>query len=123
MIETKTANIYIKDGVLFLVYKDKAVIGINEIRENLEARIKLQGGEKVLAFVDVRKVWSYSEEARALVGGNEFKDITLAMAVVVGYSLPVKIIANFFMRFNKPNYPTKLFKKEENAIKWLKNYR
>mgnify|MGYP001055441327 CR=1 FL=1 len=123
MVETKTAKIYLKDDILFLIYNQKAEIGIDEIEENLEKRIELQENKKMLTFVDVREVWEYSSEARALVGGDKFKAITTAMAVVVGYSLPVKIVANFFMKINKPNYPTKLFKKEESAIKWLNSFK
>jgi hypothetical protein len=123
MIETKTAQIYLKNDILYLTYNEKSVIGIEEIKENLEARIKLQEAKRVLTFVDVREVWEYSPEARAIVGGDDFKAITIAMAVVVGYALPIKIIANFFMKINKPNYPTKLFKNEENAIKWLNSFK
>jgi hypothetical protein len=123
MIETKTAQIYLKNDILYLTYNEKSVIGIEEIKENLDARLKLQEAKKVLTFVDVREVWEYSPEARAIVGGDDFKAITIAMAVVVGYALPIKIIANFFMKINKPNYPTKLFKNEENAIKWLNSFK
>jgi hypothetical protein len=123
MIETKTAQIYLKNDILYLTYNEKSVIGIEEIKENLDARLKLQEAKKVLTFVDVREVWEYSPEARAIIGGDDFKAITIAMAVVVGYALPIKIIANFFMKINKPNYPTKLFKNEENAIKWLNSFK
>lgn len=122
-IETQTALIHIQNDILFLIYKEKADIGIEEITENLEARKKLQEHKKMLTLVDVREVWNYSDDARKIVSGDEFKKITLAMALVVGYSLPVKIVANFFMKINKPNYPTKLFKSEEKALEWLENFK
>ncbi len=42
-----------------------------------------------------------------------------ATAVVVD-TLAYKLIANFYLKFNKPKRPYKVFSKEEEAIKWLK---
>lgn len=123
MLETKTANIYIKDEIVHLVYKKGANVSLEAIEENLKAKIAIQKGKAMKTLVDVRAVWQYSDEAREVVSSKRFQKITIAMAVVVvGYSLAIKMIANFFMRINKPVTPTKLFKKEANAIEWLKNY-
>lgn len=73
-------------------------------------------------LVDVRGVWNYSDEARQIVSSESFKKITVAMALVVGYSSPTRMVANFFMRINKPVTPTKLFTNKKSAKKWLKNY-
>jgi hypothetical protein len=32
------------------------------------------------------------------------------------------IIGNFYLKFNKPGRPTKIFKNEEDAITWLKTF-
>tara|TARA_R110001592_G_scaffold45282_5_gene144879 strand:- start:2110 stop:2481 length:372 start_codon:yes stop_codon:yes gene_type:complete len=123
MTETKTANIYIEDDIVYLIYKAKADVGVDEIEENLNVKTKMQQGKAMKTLVDVREVWQYSKEAREVVSSKRFKKITIAMAVVVGYSLPVKIIANFFMKINKPITPTKLFNNKETALKWLIDYK
>jgi hypothetical protein len=33
-----------------------------------------------------------------------------------------KFIGNFYLRFNKPGRPTKIFSNHEDAIKWLKTF-
>jgi len=121
MTETRTAIIYIEKDIIFLTYKEKADVGVEEIEENIKVKTEMQKGKPMKTLVDVRGVWQYSDEARKIVGGEEFKKITIAMAVVTGKSLPIKMIANFFMRINKPLTPTKLFGTKEKALLWLKN--
>ncbi len=36
--------------------------------------------------------------------------------------LPQKIVGNFFLKFDKPARPTKIFTKEEEAVEWLKQF-
>lgn len=44
-----------------------------------------------------------------------------ADAFMVG-STGFRLIANFYLRVNKPERPTKMFVDEKEAIKWLKTY-
>jgi hypothetical protein len=37
-------------------------------------------------------------------------------------STAIKLIANFYLKVNKPERPTKLFTNENEAIKWLSNF-
>jgi glutaredoxin len=37
-------------------------------------------------------------------------------------SIAMRIIANFYLKINKPQRPTKMFTHEEEAIKWLKTF-
>lgn len=37
-------------------------------------------------------------------------------------SAVIKLIANFYLKFNKPERPTKMFIHENEAIKWLKTF-
>ncbi|MBL4593591.1 MAG: hypothetical protein JKX68_07230, partial [Flavobacteriales bacterium] len=54
---------------------------------------------------------------------KEVVDMSIAMAILAGTSLPATIIGNFFIKFNKPAVPTKLFKSEEKALAWLETHR
>jgi len=44
------------------------------------------------------------------------------MAILAGDSLASSIIGNFYIKFNNPSIPTKLFKTEDEALDWLKKY-
>ena len=60
-----------------------------------------------------------TKEARDNAVKIEDESMLAASAVVVD-NLPYKLIANFYLKFNKPKRPYKVFSKEEDAIKWLK---
>lgn len=123
MLETKTATIFIEQDIVFLIYKEKADVGVDEINENIEAKIKLQKGIPMRTIVDVRRVWQYSDEARKIVSSSRFNKITTAMAVVTGHSLPIRMVGNFFMKINKPITPTKLFTSKEEGLSWLRTFK
>ena len=62
-----------------------------------------------------------SAEVREYVASEPRSKLVTADAFIVN-SLPQRIIANFYLKWNKPVRPTKMFDKEEEAIEWLKNY-
>ena len=37
-------------------------------------------------------------------------------------SIVLKLIANFYLKFNKPERPTRMFTNEKEAIKWLRTF-
>lgn len=41
MVETTTANIYIEDDIVFLIYKEKVDVDVFEIEENLKAKAEI----------------------------------------------------------------------------------
>jgi hypothetical protein len=61
---------------------------------------------------------SITKEARDNAVKIEDQSMLAASAVVVD-SLPYKLIANFYLKFNKPKRPYKVFSKQEEAINWL----
>ena len=44
---------------------------------------------------------------------------SLGASAVIVNNLAYKLIANFYMRFNKPKRPFKTFSNEKDAIEWL----
>lgn len=49
----------------------------------------------------------------------EILPIRKKIAIVVN-NMPTRIIANFFVKFNRPQTPTKVFNDYNKAIEWLK---
>lgn len=121
-IETSTAFYYIEDNVLFMRGKKGADINLHEAIKGVEARKKLQQGEKMLVLIDTSKVFQSSKEARDYGAKKEVTDMSLAMAILAGNSLASIMIGNFFIKFNNPAIPTKLFKSETDALEWLKSF-
>lgn len=64
------------------------------------------------------KYGSISSEARETSASMEVNHNAIAKAVVVP-SLGQRLVANFFIKFNKPPTTIKIFSNEEDARKWL----
>lgn len=77
----------------------------------------------MLVLVDNRKIWQISEAANKYSVSKEVGDLSIAMALLSGSSLPTRLISNFFIKFNKLHCPTRMFKSEEKARKWLLSFK
>ena len=108
------------DGIVKLICftRDET---IEKAREALDAFKIISEGKKIPLLVDNRQQKSISREARMFYSGKEFTDQLTALAFVVESTIS-KVLANFYLGLNKPPYPTRLFTKEDEAIKWLKTY-
>lgn len=62
-----------------------------------------------------------SPEAREVVSSSEITDQIVADAIVTEH-YSHQMSSNFFVRFNQPHRPTKLFKTIEDARAWLKDF-
>ena len=59
-----------------------------------------------------------TEEARRYAAAN-VPEGRIAEAIIIG-SLPVRIMGNFYLKFHKPEVPTRMFDDREEALKWLR---
>ena len=123
VIETTIATFEIKDDILYLILKKDANVDLENVIEAVEARKEIQKGKKMLVLVDNRDVWQVTKEANVYSSSKEVGELSIAMALLSGASLPVMLISNFFMRFNKLHSPTKIFRDEDKAIEWLNQFK
>lgn len=117
-IETSVANHFIKDNILYIVFKEGADVSIEDMEESKQARLSLQQNRNMKVLVDSRGLYHITEEARVYAAQDENAQLSIAMAIVSN-SLPIKILTNFFIKFNKPNTPTKMFTDIDTAENWL----
>lgn len=75
----------------------------------------------ITALVDITGLKkSPKKEVRDYLASNdEIIEKSNASAILTGSNL-TKIMGNIFMKFSRPQYPTKLFTDEEKALEWLK---
>lgn len=121
-IETTSALLELRSDYLYIAFKEDAVVELEHVIENKKVRERIQRGKKMLVLGDIRKVWSVTKEAQGYLSSKEVTDLNIAMAILTK-SLTTVLLANFFITFNKPAVPTKLFKNEEKAIKWLRSFK
>ena len=123
-IDLKTAQIYKDDdGIVHVKYKDEIEVDVEAVKKHIEAIIKLANGQEVCVLLDARNVNSQvTSEAREYASTNkEYENTRKAYAIVVN-SLANKLVANFYIKFNKPAKPSRVFNNKKEAMDWLKEF-
>ena len=121
-IRTRIAELtYDKDRILRVKLFDDAEIELEDAIQNYEATIAITQGEKFLVMVDATSNVSVSKEARAFVALTKENEKRIAEAFITT-SVANKLVGNFYINFNKPKTPTKIFSSETDAIKWLESF-
>lgn len=123
-IELETANVYLQaSGILRIDLLHNAEISLEAARNNAEACIQLAQGQPRPFLINALDATSgYTAEARVfLAQHNPLCEIRSAQAIVVN-TLPAKLIANFYLNYNKPDNPGKVFEAIGDATRWLEHY-
>ncbi len=122
-ILTGKSEIWIdEEGILRLSPVDGAEIDLEEVKTCFEhyRQLGLQK-KKTLQLVDGRVSIHMTTEARDYVAKHAH-DYFIASAVI-STSLPVRLLINFFNAFYKGAIPLRMLKTEEEALRWLRNFR
>jgi hypothetical protein len=121
-VETSIAFLEIKNEVLYINIKEGANLSLEAAIENVLARKKLQKGKKMLILLDSRNAWQITNETREYAAKKEVTDLNIAMAILTGDSLTERLTNNFYIKFNKPASPAKIFNSEAKALAWLATF-
>ena len=119
-ITTRTCTLTY-DSIVRGVFLDGAEVVYEDAVENVAATARLTGGRRAPVLVDLRKCRSQSAEARAYLAGPHANEVTLALALVMENPLS-RMLGNFFMGFNRPPVPVRLFTKVAAAEAWLRTF-
>jgi hypothetical protein len=109
------------DGIIHTHFYGEMEIDVDHVREINTVCGEMTQGKRVPMLIDGDQLTIPSEEARNYVAEKDSNPYSLAEAFIVK-SLPQKLIANFFMRFNKPGRPTRMFTNVDEALNWLKGF-
>lgn len=91
------------------------------MKEFLEV-IKELGGEKAFCnLIIIKDFVQIDSEARKFSASEEANIYTIAEAFIIK-SNALRIVGNFYIRFNKLVRPTRMFTNEEEATAWLKTF-
>ena len=110
-----------EDGILHIKILEGAHITIEKSKKYYDLSRQLLGDKKALVLVDGSMKFTITKEARIFAASAEASAYRVASAVVTN-SIINKLIVNWYIRFNKPVVPTKLFSSKESALKWLKTF-
>ncbi len=113
---------YRDDGVVVYEQKNVDELLVEDIIEGDEYCNKISQGQPLLRLVIIDKFISTDPEVRAYAASKNRDKFVLADALVI-QSQAMKIIANFYLRFNKPSRPTKIFTDREEGLNWLLSFK
>lgn len=117
-LDTPVASLILDNNILYVKMKE----GINLDRPEMEALLKqaieLTQPDKYYAIIDTRAQYDSTVEARNFYAESDYSKYRYADAFIVN-SLPMRLLVNFFITFNKPKIPSKMFNTKEEALKWI----
>lgn len=111
-----------QDGHLYIRIRDGQELDVEDIKALLEAKTQLLGDEPHTTVFIAGTNSSISNEARVFASSEEAYQGAIAKTIVAK-CLSTRLMGNFFIRFNNPPAPTKLFSTEEEAVQWLNQVR
>ncbi|MDF2452761.1 MAG: hypothetical protein K0S26_2265 [Bacteroidota bacterium] len=119
-LDFKAFNIALKsNGIVYVLFKDDCLINIELQNKLLHFYRDITGGKLMpFIFLAAENV-SITKEAKENAIFIEDQSMVGASAVVVN-NFAYKLIANFYLKINKPRRPYKVFSNEQDAVKWLK---
>lgn len=109
------------DGIMTYSLKSNMTLKLADAKAIVEATGKLGGGKKYPLLIVAGNFTLVDTEVRQYASSVEGNIHTIASGIVVN-NLAQKLLGNAYIKFNKPPTPTRLFTKEEEAVKWLKTF-
>jgi hypothetical protein len=119
LIETACAIVELApNGILYVRIKEDAQINIDEVDAIDNAIISLSGGAPCFILV-IPGVGSNADNEARQHAANRRKEKRIVAEAIVVSNLPLRMLANFYIRFNKPKQKVKVFSSEEDGLEWL----
>lgn len=109
-----------EDGILHVRYPQDFNLTLDVMERVHERRLEVTSEPcPVLVYADT--VASAEYEAQQFASREDVAELVIGMAIIVK-SVFTRAMADLFMRFHKPPYPVRLFRNEESAMLWLRQY-
>ena len=118
----KTTHVLIESGIIKITVKENETIEEKDVADMHKVNLQLSEGKNFGVLLNaVSNFFTVSPKSRELLASKEYCKSRLATAFVLN-SLAIKLMGNFFITFNNPSSPTKLFNNEKEALIWLRKF-
>jgi len=124
LVDNEAIRVWKKDGIVFCEYKPNLYVDMKVAKLTVESRQLATGGKDLPVFVDIRNLNRVEEEARKYLASKEAGENIKALAIIKAGFI-VNLFANWFLKIDKPPFPTKLFtgSQMEMAVRWLELFK
>ena len=118
-VESTASYFWLDDaGILVIVNKPVALHTKENAEEGVALAMEMSTGIPRPLLIDITDIKSMSRDAREIYAKVSAEERVEAVALVTRSAMS-RILGNFFMSFNRPSVPIKLFNDADTARKWL----
>lgn len=110
-----------QDNIVYVTFKEGVTLDVPMQYRMLEKYNEICDGKKLPFIFDAMDHVTITKEARDNATKIEHLSPVFATAVIAN-TLAYKLIASFYIKFNKPKGPFKIFRNEDEAVEWLKQF-
>lgn len=114
----KTQVFLEENDIIHIKIKPEQVIEVNDFKEIIKRIIELGLVKPRLILFEAGYHASVSPEVRDFAAHPNANYLSLGDAIVI-HTLAQRLMANFYVNFNKPSRPTKVFDNVDEAFTWL----
>ncbi|MBK7130605.1 MAG: hypothetical protein IPM74_09300 [Crocinitomicaceae bacterium] len=116
-VDLGSVTISFENNIAWIVTREFAEISAEDMQKQMDVCAAYYPIDNFGVLVDASKYCVISNQAKSMLASSVYKN-RKAIAIVSG-SLPLRILANFYISVFKPNTPTRLFKNVVESEKWL----
>jgi len=118
-LDFKEVNISLKsNNIMYVTFKDNCVLDIDLQMKLIDSYNQMTEGKLTRFIFLANENVTITKEARD--NAILIEDISpLGASAIIVTNLAYKLIANFYLKFNKPKRPYKVFDNEQAAVEWL----
>jgi hypothetical protein len=122
-IHTSTMSASLRsDGILQLLVQPGTNTTVASIKEAVVAIGQVSKGQRYPLLIIAGKDATLDTEAMAYMAKADTDPYSSAEAYFIS-SISQKLLGNFYLSFNKPDKPTRIFTDERAAVDWLYGYK
>jgi hypothetical protein len=120
LVDNENVLAELDNGILIGIWK-ASFVDLLVAEKIVNERVRTLEGKKHPTLIKIKSLKTITKEARDFLGSPKGYEGVVAFAIQV--DSPVKnMIASMFLFLNPPLVPTKIFKDEDKAKEWLKQY-
>lgn len=119
--ETYSATLTFEESKILLVkFKDGVEVDLDEMIQLVDVSLEMVNNSNFFLLVDARNILSsMNHKAREYITNHkEYNNLNIAQAIIVN-NMPIKILANFYIKFYKQENPVKMFNNYDEGKTWL----
>jgi len=119
--ENESVVLYIQEGIVFCIYKEDVVVSFEFAKVMVDQRLIITQDKVYPLFADIRGLKYTTKEARTYLKGKGAQGLSSSAFLI--NSAVQQILGNYFIKFDRPPIPIRLFTDYEKALQWLQQFK